>query len=288
MMSASFSGRSVLTWPAGAASPPGCRPCTRKAASTLRSVTGSSAGVCGPSARRSTMPNGAAANLASGGMPPVATLKGKLSALDRARPAASFKPLGNSSWNSVLSARGAANCTLLTKPSAAWPSSSPPVWGLIDSRGDFRRIAAASLRGTGALKDSVIGRIGRQAAWAFSRSQVNSAKNGARTSKVKRFSTLPATPLGVTTPLPHTSCTRDEGVSRRLHASVTMDSGSRAACLSRPWAWSSAARSLPSIRRTGTRSPTPSAAHHTFACTLASCAGPLSCSTKNCSSSMCS
>src|SRR5574343_361123 len=66
MMSASVDGLSVLTLPVGAGAAPVCKPCTLRPASTLRSVTGSSAGPSGPSAKRSTTPNGAAANLARG------------------------------------------------------------------------------------------------------------------------------------------------------------------------------------------------------------------------------
>jgi hypothetical protein len=43
----------------------------------------------------------------------------------------------------------------------------------------------------------VMGRIGRQADCAFSRSQVKEAEKGSRTWKLKRFSTELGTPLGV-------------------------------------------------------------------------------------------
>ena len=79
-MSASLTGVSVLTLPPWAL--------LAEVPSTRRSVTGSTAKPLG-SARRSTMPNGAAANLARGGMAPVATAMGKLSALRSVRPAAS-------------------------------------------------------------------------------------------------------------------------------------------------------------------------------------------------------
>jgi hypothetical protein len=58
---------------------------------------GSSAGPSGPSAKRSTMPKGAAANLASGGMAPVLTASGNIDALASVRPEASTKSLGSSS-----------------------------------------------------------------------------------------------------------------------------------------------------------------------------------------------
>lgn len=84
----------------------------------------------------------------------------------------------------------------------------------------LRRMPCASLTGTGALNDRRMGRIGRQAAWAFSRSQPKSALKGWRTVKSKRFSTLLATPLSVATPLPNTSCILLPAVSRRVQASV--------------------------------------------------------------------
>ena len=81
-------------------------------------------------------------------------------------------------------------------------------------------MASASLRGTGALKFRLMGRMGRQADCAFSRSQLKLAENGSRTVKVKRFSTELAMPLGVLTPLPYTSCILDADVRRRLQARV--------------------------------------------------------------------
>ena len=74
------------------------------------------------------MPKGAAANLASGGMPPVATLSGKLAALRGARPAASRKSAGSSTVKDVLSASGTPKRTAFTSASpgcAAVPSPSP-------------------------------------------------------------------------------------------------------------------------------------------------------------------
>ncbi len=187
MMSASAVGWKVLTLPAGAGAAagaeapgaaPAARPCTRRSASTLRRVTGSSAGPLSPSAKRSTTPNGEAANLASGGIGPVATASGKLSALRSGRPEASLKSLGSSSRMGVCGAKGGMNCTPLTTVS---PSPSPSRSGLRVSLSDFSRIASASLRGTGALNDRRIGRMGRQAACAFSRSQPKSALKGSRT-----------------------------------------------------------------------------------------------------------
>ena len=163
---------------------PGVNPLTCSAASTLRSVTGSRAGSLGlapGSAKRSTMPNGDAANLASGGIAPVATMSGKLSALTSGRPDASLKSFGSSSMKGADSANGGLKVTLLTTASAS--PLSPSNAGLRVFLPDARRIASASLRATGALKSSRIGRIGRQADWAFSRSQPKLAVKGSRTVK---------------------------------------------------------------------------------------------------------
>ena len=81
---------------------PASMPLIGSAASTLRSVTGSSA-IPSFSAKRSTMPKGDAANFANGGMAPVATFSGKLLALLKARPDASLKSFGSVSENWVCS-----------------------------------------------------------------------------------------------------------------------------------------------------------------------------------------
>ena len=184
MISASVRGWSVLTLDvlfcaAAAGIADASSPLTANCGSTLRSVTGSSAGPSGPSAKRSTMPNGDAANLASGGIWPVATLRGKLAALRKSRPEASLKPLGSSSVNWVAAGNGAVNWTFCTTESPSLVASLR--FGLIGPAGDFRRIASACLRGTGALNSSDMGRIGRQPDCAFSRSQRNSALKGSRT-----------------------------------------------------------------------------------------------------------
>ena len=69
----------TLTRARGGGPPPSC---------TWRSVIGSSPGSSGPGPCSST-PNGAAANLASGGMPPVATASGNTDAFASVRPDAS-------------------------------------------------------------------------------------------------------------------------------------------------------------------------------------------------------
>ncbi len=282
MMSASVLGCRSLTLPAGV------RPLIFSAGSTLRRVTGSSAGVsplASGSAKRSTMPKGAAANLASGGITPVATFSGKLAALEAARPLASWKPAGSSTVKAVFSGNATLKVTPLT-------SASPSPSSRVERRLEARRwptsgeSPSASLRDTGALKARRIGRIGRQAACAFSRSQLKLTENGSRTVKAKRFSTELGTPPGVATPLPKTICTFEAAVSLRLQVRVTKRKESLAASFSSLREASSAARAAPSMRRTGTRSPRPSTAHHTLACTLCSVAGPLSCSRKCWSSSM--
>ena len=276
MICASVRGCRSLTWPAA-------RPCSCSAASTLRSVTGS-IGVPPGSAKRSTMPKGAAANLASGGIAPVDTFSGKLSALTGERPAASWNARGSSTAYAVCSANGGLKVTSLTTLSPSALSSSNT--GLCVCFAELRRRPSATLRGTGALKFSVMGRIGRHAACAFSRSQLKFTVNASRTWKPKRRSTVLATPEGVATPLPITRATLASGVNRRLQARVAYRKGSWAAALSQPLALSSSVRSLPSIRRIATRSPRPSTAHHTLACRLEVVAAPLNRSTKYCSSSM--
>ncbi len=184
-MSASVAGCSVLTLPAGALvvlrACSTSSPLMASAGSTLRSVTGSIATPLG-SAKRSTMPKGAAANLASGGMAPVDTLSGKLSALRRLRPEASLKPLGSSSVNAVCSGKMPLKVTLLTTWSSSMAASpSPSAVGLNVSLLDFKRISVSSLAGTGALKARRMGRTAKQALCAFSRSQLKLAAKGSRT-----------------------------------------------------------------------------------------------------------
>ena len=78
---------------------PGCRDCTFSSGSTLRSVTGNSAKVGLPgSAKRSTTPKLLAANLASGGCPPVLVSNGKDAAFCSVRPEASTNPFGSTIW----------------------------------------------------------------------------------------------------------------------------------------------------------------------------------------------
>ena len=104
--------------------------------------------------------------------------------------------------NCVCSGKGAGKLTESTTASSASALPSSSNLGLMVLPPPLSAICAASLRGTGALKRSVIGRSGRQAACAFSRSQVKDTAKGSRTWKLKRRSTLLATPEGVATPLP--------------------------------------------------------------------------------------
>ena len=162
-------------------------------------------------------PNGAAANLASGGRGPVATRSGKLAALDSARPLASFSSAGRCRAKAVRSGSGAAKRSRSTSASPSCSSSNTGGCSVLPARS---RAWAAWARATGALNFSSIGRIGMQAAWAFSRSQPILAVNGSRTVKAKRRSTRLSTPPGVATPTPYTSCTRVAGLRRRLHCTV--------------------------------------------------------------------
>ena len=153
----------------------------RSCGSTLRSVTGSSAGPLGPSAKRSTMPKGAAANFTSGGILPVAVASGNILALLSVRPAASLNCGGSSTTYLEFGCMVAGKVTLSTSESSA---SLSPFCSMIGATAEaplLRRMPSISLRGTGALKDRRMGRIGRQAALAFSRSQLKSALKGCRT-----------------------------------------------------------------------------------------------------------
>ena len=96
MTSASSSTRNCIVRPfvaVAATWPDTPSPWICNAGSTLRSVTGSIGGMPG-SAKRSTMPNGAAANLASGGMVAVFVFNGNSPALSSARPLSSVNPFG--------------------------------------------------------------------------------------------------------------------------------------------------------------------------------------------------
>ena len=105
MMSASFCSCRVATVPLSSIDTPE----TFKSCSTLRSVTGKMAGPSSPSAKRSTTPNGAAANLASGGIRPICTLSGNRLALLSGRFSSSWKPEGSTMRTASFSANGGMN-----------------------------------------------------------------------------------------------------------------------------------------------------------------------------------
>ncbi len=267
--SAAPSTRRTRSWPWGAAG--------RSSPCTWRNVTGSTASP--PS--RSRTPKGAEANLASGGASPLATFKGKLVTLASARPALSFSPAGSSIVNVAFSGSGVGKAICCTSSDLSSLSntgaSAVPVAG-------FRRACAASARGTGAEKPSVIGRIGRQAAPARSRSQLNSAMKGLRTRNSKRCSTVLST-FGLACaamPRPQTRRSRTSWGSGRWQVA----SSQRSACFSRRRALITASRAAPVTMLSGTRSPMPSTSHQALAAMLWAVAAPLSCSRKCWSSSI--
>ena len=151
-----------------------------RSACTWRKATGSMPGSDGLPA--STMPKGAPANLASGGMPPVPTSSGKVAALASVRPVSSLKPAGSTMRKRVLSGIGAAKRISLTAALRSSGSSRGFSASALPS-GDTgcSRTASATARGTGVFRRSVIGRSGRQGPRACSRSQLNSARKRWRT-----------------------------------------------------------------------------------------------------------
>ena len=194
--------------------------------------------------------------------------------------------MGNSIAYFAPGGNGALKVTLVTIDSASPASPSKVGFTLPDD--DLSTMPLAIFRATGALNCSAMSRIGRHAACAFSRSQVKSAENGSRTLKVKRFSSELSTPLGDATPLPYTSCTLEPDVMRRAQDTVRMLFGSLLAFLSKPSDCSTSVRRLSMTVLTPRREPTSLATHQMFASTLNGSAGPLSSSTKTCSSSMAS
>ncbi|MCY1378955.1 hypothetical protein D9M69_666300 [compost metagenome] len=119
--------------------------------------------------------------MASGGIAPVATFSGKLPGVPSGRPEASWKPEGSSMLNCVLSASGGPKLALLTTSSSLCEPPSFSSVALIVLPSPLSTICEATLRVTGALNCSCIGRSGRQAACAFSRSQLNDTAKGSRT-----------------------------------------------------------------------------------------------------------
>jgi hypothetical protein len=135
-------------------------------------------------------------------MAPVATFKGKLSGDASGRPEASWNPAGSAIVKGVCSAKGGGKLAESTTASSSFEVFSSPNFGLIVLPPPCSAICAASLRATGELNCSTSGFSGRQAACAFSRSQLKETAKGSRTSKFRRRSTVLATPEGVVTPLP--------------------------------------------------------------------------------------
>ena len=98
--------------------------------------------------------------------------------------------------NGKIPLLGAVRSAEKTRLEAAPPRGYQPIDGIVaynkavqgmlfgaDSRlvAEGKVVTVQTLGGTGALKDSRMGRIGRQAALAFSRSQLKSAEKGSRT-----------------------------------------------------------------------------------------------------------
>ena len=164
------------------------------------------------------MPKGAAANLASGGMPPVATASGNDAALANARSASSRSAAGRVRLKGAFSGRGAAKLIWRTHS----PRSSLSVRGAIAAPfSGTSRAAKAWARGTGALKRNTSGRSGRQGDCAFSRSQLNSASNLGRTFHAQRrvWRDTKAAWVAAATPGPQTRRTLASGAKWRAQAS---------------------------------------------------------------------
>lgn len=109
------------------------------------------------------MPNGAAANLASGGMPPVATASRKAVRHCSTRARQRRQSFGSSSLKAMFSANGGGKLHLIDQPIRAVVARRRSFAGnafLAGLEANRRR----QLRGTGALNDKRSGRIGRQAA----------------------------------------------------------------------------------------------------------------------------
>jgi hypothetical protein len=84
-----------------------------------------------------------------------------------------------------------------------------------------RRIFAASACAIGAVKLSVIGRIGMHCASLLTRSHVNDARNAGRTRNAIVRDCAVAMPVVAAIPRPHTSLISASAGSVRAHASVT-------------------------------------------------------------------
>ena len=148
-----------------------------------------------------------------------------------------------------------------------------------------RRTWAASSRATGALKRTLIGRIGRHGALARSRSQLKSAVKAARTVKGKRCSIVVTIfgLLAAAMPLPQTSRRAAPFGNGRSQRASSVRS---ARALSMRRAFSTCARTSPPTILSASRSPMPSTSHQALAATVSATAGPFRRSRKCWSSSM--
>ena len=218
----------------------------------------------------STMPKGAAANLASGGMPPVATCSGKLAALASVRPVSSRSAAGSARLRRLFSGSGAAKRTSL---SVALRSSASTLAAMALPCAGASVAASANARGTGAEKRSSTGRSGRHGALARSRSQLISALKRARTVHAKLRGVVVTSVDGAAAamPAPHTMRMRVAAGSGRSQAT----SSQRWASPCRPRVRINSSRTAPCTRRSGTRSPRPSTSHQALRCTLARSTAPL-------------
>ena len=149
-------------------------------ASRLRSVTGMT-----PSPFSSMMPK-RAGNFASGGYSSVRTASGKRFWLTSLRPASSVTATGISIVNCARSGNGPGKLTSSTKSAALRASGS--VAAMVLPPAGLSTTCAACSRETGAVKDSRIGRIGRQPASLLARSQEKRTWKTSRTLNVTLWS----------------------------------------------------------------------------------------------------
>ena len=165
--------------------PARCAGGARRSPCTWRSVTGSTASAL------STMPNGAAANLAIGGASPVATSSGKLAALASGRPLVVAHARGHLELQPRVLGSGTRKSDRArlrppcrpcrTRGASALPSRPTSRTCAASARAHRRREAqptSAGSAGSGAAR---------------SRSQLNSAVKAARTRNEKRCSTVVST-----------------------------------------------------------------------------------------------
>ena len=262
--------------------PPVLAPC--KSACTWRKVSGNMGSVpafLSAALLASTMPKGAAENLAKGGMPPVATASGKPLALANVRPDSSLTSDGNLMLRRAFSGSGGAKRTSVK---VAPFSSLSSLGAMTTPCAVLNRAPMATERGTGAEKRSTRGRRGKQGALARSRSQENSAVKRGRTVQVKVLAT--AETIGGSCaevmPAPHTMRTLLSGAkARSQRASNQLAAGFSSRC-----SRNSCSRCGPVTTCRLMRSPRTSTSHQAFLATLAMFTAPFRRSKKCWSSSM--